>query len=65
MTDSALLGGEGEAVRTYHDAEFGQVGATYQLVHGTADHVLGHDDGAGDGEDGAILVLSRFESRSL
>ena len=31
---------------------------TYQFVHGTADHVLGHDDGTGDREDGAMVGLS-------
>lgn len=30
---------------------------TYQLVHGTADHVLRHDDGTGDGEHRAALSL--------
>lgn len=32
--------------------------ATDQLVHGTSDHMLGHDDRTGDGEDGAILVFT-------
>jgi hypothetical protein len=32
--------------------------ATDQLVHSTSDHVLSHDDRAGDGEDGAILVFT-------
>lgn len=36
-------------------------GDTYQLVHGTTDHVLGHDDRAGNREDGAmgLLILRR------
>lgn len=33
-------------------------GEAYQLVHGTADHMLGHDDGTGDGEDGTMLALA-------
>lgn len=30
---------------------------TYQLVHGATDHVLGHDDRAGHGEDGALFAF--------
>ena len=33
------------------------LGGSYQLVHGDTNHVLGSDNGARDGEDGAILVL--------
>lgn len=40
-------------------------GVAYQLVHGTSDHVLGHHDGAGDGEDGTILVFSGLQAHSL
>jgi len=29
----------------------------YQLVHGTADHVLGHNDGTGNREDRAMRLL--------
>jgi len=41
------------------------VTAAYQFVHGASNHVLGHDDRAGDREDGAIFILRGFKALSL
>lgn len=46
---------------------WGELPEAYQLVHGTTDHVLGHDDGTGNREDGAmrLLVLGSHGGGSL
>lgn len=50
MTDTTL---RGQYLGVLHGLG---AGAAYQLVHGTTDHVLGHDDRAGDRKDRAMVL---------